>query len=152
MSWWLMKTEPEEFSIDDLERVGIEPWTGIRNYQVRNWIRDRMAVGDGVLIYHSNCAEPGVVGIGEIASDVFPDETQFDAASDYHDPKSTRAEPRWLARDVRFVRRLQKPVTLARMRVTPALDGFQLLARGNRLSILDVSPEQLSVILDLEQS
>jgi predicted RNA-binding protein with PUA-like domain len=152
MSWWLMKTEPEEFSIDDLERVGIEPWTGIRNYQVRNWIRDRMAVGDGVLIYHSNCAEPGVVGIGEIASDVFPDETQFDAASDYHDPKSTRAEPRWLARDVRFVRRLQKPVTLARMRLTPALDGFQLLARGNRLSILDVSPEQLSVILDLEQS
>jgi predicted RNA-binding protein with PUA-like domain len=152
MTWWLMKTEPEEFSIDDLERVGTEPWTGIRNYQVRNWIRDRMTIGDGVLIYHSNCAEPGVVGIGEIASDVFPDETQFDAASDYHDPKSTRAAPRWLARDVRFVRGLKKPVTLARMRVTPALDGFQLLARGNRLSILDVSPAQLSTILDLEQS
>jgi len=152
MTWWLMKTEPDEFSIDDLERVGVEPWTGIRNYQVRNWIRDRMAIGDGVLIYHSNCAEPGVVGIGEICSSAFPDLTQFDPASDYHDPKSTRAEPRWLARDVRFVRRLTKPVTLARMRTTPALEGFQLLARGNRLSILDVTPAQLSVLLDLEQS
>ncbi len=152
MTWWLMKTEPEEFSIDDLERVGEEPWTGIRNYQVRNWIRDRMVVGDGVLVYHSNCAEPGVVGIAEISSDTFPDPTQFDASSDYHDPKSTRAEPRWLARNVRYVRRLRRPVTLAQMRVTPALEGFQLLARGNRLSILDVNPDQLSTIFDLEQS
>ena len=152
MTWWLMKTEPEEFSIDDLERVGTEPWTGIRNYQVRNWIRDRMAVGDGVLVYHSNCAEPGIVGIGEIVSDAFPDETQFDPDSDYHDPKSTRDQPRWLARDVRYVRRLAKPVTLARMRATPALEGFQLLARGNRLSILDVGPDQLATLFALEQS
>ena len=105
--YWLMKSEPEEASIDDLARAPGRklPWTGVRNYQARNFMRDAMRVGDGVLFYHSSCAEPGVAGLAEVASTAYPDETQFDPESPYHDPKSTRESPRWQHVDVKLVKK-----------------------------------------------
>ena len=137
---WLMKSEPETFSIDDLESRpdGTEPWDGIRNYQARNFMRDEMKVGDAVLFYHSNCPEPGVVGLAEIASAPYPDPTAFDPGSKYFDPKSDPAKPRWMLVDVRFVRKFSRTVTLREMRDTPTLAGMKILQRGNRLSITPV--------------
>ena len=148
---WLMKSEPQEFSIDTLKKVGVEPWSGVRNYQARNFMRDGMQVGDGVLFYHSNCDEPGVVGIAEVASEAYPDPTQFDARSDYHDPKSTREDPRWLLVDVRFRRKLARTITLAELKASAQLADFALIQRGNRLSVLPVTPAQWDFILSLEK-
>ena len=148
--YWLMKTEPDAFSIDDLERVRREPWTGVRNYQARNYMRDEMRKGDGVLFYHSSCAEPGVAGIAEVASDAYPDPTQFDRRSDYHDPKSTPEQPRWQLVDVAFRRKLKRTIELPELKADPRLEGFALLQRGNRLSILPVSKAQWDRILSLE--
>ncbi len=149
--YWLMKSEPHEFSIDALEKVGVEPWSGVRNYQVRNSMRDDMKVGDGVLFYHSSCAEPGVVGVAEIASPARPDPTQFDPRSDYHDPGSRSDAPRWLLVDVRFKRKLRRTVTLAELKADTALEDFALLRRGNRLSVLPVTKVQWDHILGLEK-
>ena len=148
---WLMKSEPEDFSIDDLARVGTEPWTGVRNYQARNFMK-AMRPGDGVLFYHSNTGIPGIYGVAEVASDAYPDPTQFRRTSKYHDPKSTQADPRWQLVDVRFVRRLRAPVTLARIRdESDALgDGFELLRRGSRLSVMPVTAAQWTHLLSLE--
>ncbi len=148
--YWLMKSEPDTFSIDDLARVGTEPWTGVRNYLARNYMRDEMRVGDGVLFYHSSCAEPGVAGLAEVASEAYPDPTQFDRKSDYHDPKSTPEQPRWQLVDVAFTRKLARTITLAELKADPRLDGFALLQRGNRLSILPVTKAQWNRILSLE--
>ena len=148
--YWLMKSEPDTFSIDDLARVGTEPWTGVRNYLARNYLRDEMRVGDGVLFYHSSCAEPGVAGLAEVASEAYPDPTQFDRKSDYHDPKSTPEQPRWQLVDVAFTRKLARTITLAELKADPRLDGFALLQRGNRLSILPVTKAQWNRILSLE--
>ncbi len=148
--YWLMKSEPDTFSIDDLARVGTEPWTGVRNYLARNYMRDEMRVGDGVLFYHSSCAEPGVAGLAQVASEAYPDPTQFDRKSDYHDPKSTREQPRWQLVDVAFTRKLARTITLAELKADPRLDGFALLQRGNRLSILPVTKAQWNRILSLE--
>jgi predicted RNA-binding protein with PUA-like domain len=148
--YWLMKSEPDTFSIDDLGRVGTEPWTGVRNYLARNYMRDEMRVGDGVLFYHSSCAEPGVAGLAEVASEAYPDPTQFDRKSDYHDPKSTPEQPRWQLVDVAFTRKLARTITLAELKADPRLDGFALLQRGNRLSILPVTKAQWNRILSLE--
>jgi predicted RNA-binding protein with PUA-like domain len=145
-----MKSEPDTFSIDDLARVGTEPWTGVRNYLARNYMRDEMRVGDGVLFYHSSCAEPGVAGLAEVASEAYPDPTQFDRKSDYHDPKSTPEQPRWQLVDVAFTRKLARTITLAELKADPRLDGFALLQRGNRLSILPVTKAQWNRILSLE--
>ena len=150
MNHWLMKSEPDAFSIDDLARVKTEPWTGVRNYQARNFMRDGMKPGDGVLFYHSSCAEPGVVGIAEVASDAYPDPTQFDRKSEYYDEKSTREEPRWMLVDVAFKRKLKRTITLAELKDQPRLDGFALLQRGNRLSVLPVTKAQWDAILALE--
>jgi predicted RNA-binding protein with PUA-like domain len=150
MHYWLMKTEPDAFSIDDLARVGTEPWSGVRNYQARNFMRDGMAVGDGVLFYHSSCAEPGVVGVAEVASPAYPDPTQFDRKSPYFDPMASRAEPRWMLVDVRFVRKLKRTITLAELRDAPRLEGLGLLQRGSRLSVMPVTRGQWSGILALE--
>jgi predicted RNA-binding protein with PUA-like domain len=150
MHYWLMKSEPDAFSIDDLARVGTEPWSGVRNYQARNFMRDGMAVGDGVLFYHSSCAEPGVVGVAEVASPAYPDPTQFDRKSPYFDPKATREEPRWMLVDVRFVRKLERTITLAELRDAPRLEGLGLLQRGSRLSVMPVTRGQWSGILALE--
>ncbi len=150
MAHWLMKSEPEEFSIDDLAARGREPWTGVRNYQARNFMRDDMRVGDGVFFYHSNCAVPGIVGIARVASAAYADPTQFDSQSDYFDPKSTPAAPRWQMVDVAFERKLPRTISLDELRGhAEALGDFPLLARGNRLSVLPVSNAQWKTILAL---
>ena len=149
--YWLMKSEPDEFSIDDLARVGVEPWTGVRNYQARNFMR-AMQPGDGVLFYHSNAEVPGVYGLAEVACTAYPDPTQFDPRSDYHDAKATREQPRWDLVDVRFVRRLKRPVSLDAMRAQADRLGedFALIRKGNRLSVLPVTAAQWKTILSLE--
>jgi len=150
MRYWLMKSEPDVFSIDDLARAKVEPWTGVRNYQARNFMRDGMGVGDGVLFYHSSCEVPGVAGIAEVASAAYPDPTQFDPKSEYYDERSTRDDPRWMLVDVAFRRKLKRVVTLAELKAQPGLDGFPLLQRGNRLSVLPVTKAQWQAILALE--
>jgi predicted RNA-binding protein with PUA-like domain len=149
MRYWLMKTEPDEFSIDDLSKKKIEPWTGVRNYQARNFMRD-MKPGDGVFFYHSSCEVPGVAGIAEVATEAYPDPTQFDRKSDYYDAASKREEPRWSLVDVRFKRKLKRVIPLAELKDRRELEGFALLARGNRLSVLPVTKAQWDFILGLE--
>ncbi|MFY0447398.1 EVE domain-containing protein [Xanthomonas codiaei] len=150
--YWLMKSEPDTFSIDDLQRVGTEPWNGVRNYQARNFMRDGMHVGDGVFFYHSNCKVPGIVGIARVASAAYPDDTQFDPKSDYHDPKSSREDPRWMLVDVAFERKLKRTISLDEIKQhADALgEGFPLIARGNRLSILPVTAAQWKLLLAME--
>ena len=149
MNHWLMKTEPDEFSIDDLKARKTEPWSGVRNYQARNFIR-AMRAGDGVLFYHSSCEVPGVAGIASVVADAFPDPTQFDPKSDYFDAKSTRADPRWSLVDVRFKRKLKRTITLTELKGRRELDDFALLRPGNRLSVLPVTPAQWAFVLSLE--
>jgi len=149
MHYWLMKTEPDEFSIDHLAKKKVEPWTGVRNYQARNFMRD-MQVGDGVLFYHSSFAEPGVAGIAEVGTAAYPDPTQFDRKSDYYDPASRREEPRWSLVDVKFKRKLKRVITLTELKDRPELEGFALVHRGNRLSVLPVTKAQWDFILGLE--
>jgi len=150
MAYWLMKSEPDAFGIDDLKSVRREPWDGVRNYQVRNMMRDDMRKGDLALFYHSNCKEPGVVGLMTIASAAYPDPTQFDPDSKYYDPKSDPDEPRWLLVDVRYKRKLKRTITLAELKARDDLDGFLLTRRGNRLSVMPVSDEHWQTILSLE--
>jgi predicted RNA-binding protein with PUA-like domain len=150
MAHWLMKSEPDAYSIDDLERDGRDMWDGIRNYQARNMMRDEMRVGDEVFFYHSNCKEPAIVGIAKVASKPYADPTQFDPESKYYDPKSGESDPRWCLVDVAFVRRLARPITLTELKATPGLDGLVLTRRGNRLSIMPVSDEHWDLILTLE--
>jgi predicted RNA-binding protein with PUA-like domain len=149
--YWLMKSEPDAFSIDDLKKVGVEPWNGVRNYQARNHMR-QMQVGDGVLFYHSSCAVPAIVGIAKVASVAYPDPTQFDPKSDYFDAKSTREEPRWSLVDVAFERKLKRAIPLEEIKQhTEALgDGFALTQRGSRLSVSPVSAAQWKLLLSLE--
>lgn len=149
MRYWLMKTEPDEFSIDDLSKKKVEPWTGVRNYQARNFMRE-MQAGDGVLFYHSSCEVPGVAGIAEVAAIAYPDPTQFDKKSDYYDAASKREEPRWSLVDVKFKRKLKRVIPLAELKDRIELEGFALLARGNRLSVLPVTKPQWDFILGLE--
>ncbi len=150
MAYWLMKSEPDAYSIDDLERDGREPWDGIRNYQARNTMRDEMKIGDEIFFYHSNCKEPGIVGIMEVASEPYPDPTQFDPQSKYYDPKSTEEDPRWCLVDVAFVRKLKRTITLAEIRETPGLDGLILTRKGNRLSIMPIEQKHWAKLLSLE--
>jgi len=147
MRYWLMKSEPDEASIDDLAGAPHRtlPWTGVRNYQARNFMRDSMQVGDGVLFYHSSCAEPGIAGLAKVASSVYPDPTQFDPKSPYFDPKSTHENPRWLLVDVVFVKK-SPLVPLAALREHPELADMRVLAKGNRLSITPVTAEEWDFI------
>ena len=140
MQYWLMKSEPDECSIDDvLAAPGrTTAWSGVRNYQARNFMRDAMRVGDGVLFYHSSCPEPGIAGLAEVASAAYPDATQFDAKSDYYDPQSRREEPRWFNVDVRALKKTRL-VPLAELRSQKALKKMVTLRPGNRLSITPVS-------------
>ncbi len=149
MKYWLMKSEPDEFSIDDLKTRKSEPWSGVRNYQARNFMR-AMSAGDGVLFYHSSCPEPGVVGIATVADTACPDPTQFDAKSNYFDAKSTRAEPRWSMVEVKFKRKLKRTIALTELKERPELESFALVHRGNRLSVLPVTKAQWEFILSLE--
>ena len=149
MQRWLMKTEPDTFSIDDLKQRRIEPWNGVRNYQARNFIR-AMQRGDAVMIYHSSCAVPGVVGLAKVATPPYPDQSQFDPKSDYFDAGSDRGDPRWTLVDVGFVRKLKHAITLDQIRTLRNLGDFALTRRGNRLSVLPVSDKQWDAILELE--
>ena len=150
MTYWLMKSEPDAYSIDDLKRDKREPWDGIRNYQARNMMRDDMQVGDQAFFYHSNCKEPGIVGIMKVASAPYPDPTQFDKRSKYYDPKSTPDEPRWMLVDVAYVRKLKRTITLAEIRETKGLDGLLLTRKGNRLSIMPIARKHWDKLLSLE--
>ena len=147
---WLMKSEPAECSIDDLARAPHQtlPWTGVRNYQARNFMRDEMQAGDGVLFYHSSCAEPGIAGLAEVAGPAEPDATQFDPASSYHDPRSPLDKPRWLQIDVRLVKKTRL-LALREMRLQPTLATMRVLQSGNRLSITPVTPDEWRAVLAL---
>ncbi len=148
MSYWLMKSEPDEFSIDDLVRAPKQTtaWFGVRNYQARNYMRDHMRVGDGVLFYHSSCEVPGIAGIARVASAAHADESQFDRKSDYYDPKSKREDPRWMLVDVKLVKRTRL-MPLDEMRGYPELSRMVTLKRGNRLSITPVTEGEWKFIL-----
>jgi predicted RNA-binding protein with PUA-like domain len=154
MSYWLMKSEPDAFGIDDLAaRPGqTEPWDGVRNYQARNMMRDEMKVGDQAFFYHSNCDEPGIVGIMEVVHEGYPDHTAFDPEHKYFDPKSDPENPRWFLVDVRYVRHLRRNISLAELKghADGPLEGMALVRKGNRLSIMPVAPEQWEFILALE--
>lgn len=147
MRYWLMKSEPHEFSIDDLARAVRQttPWFGVRNYQARNFMRDEMRPGDRVFFYHSSCAEPGIAGIAEVVSQAYPDATQFDRKRPYFDPKATREAPRWFNINVKLVRKTRL-IGLAELRRHPELAGMRVLARGNRLSIMPVEPQEWAFI------
>ena len=147
MHYWLMKSEPDEFSIDDLVKAKkqVTPWVGVRNYQARNFMRDGMRLGDRAFFYHSSCPEPGIAGIVEIVKLAHPDVTQFDRKSPYYDAKSSREEPRWWNVDVKLVDKTRL-VTLPEMRAQPALAGMITLRKGNRLSITPVTPAQWKIV------
>jgi predicted RNA-binding protein with PUA-like domain len=147
MKYWLMKSEPDECSIDDvLAAPGrTTPWSGVRNYQARNFMRDEMRVGDGVLFYHSSCPEPGIAGLAEVASAPYPDKTQFDPKSDYYDPQSKRETPRWFNVDVR-ARKKTRLVSLQELKAHKPLANMRVLRPGNRLSITPVSEPEWKYI------
>jgi predicted RNA-binding protein with PUA-like domain len=150
MAYWLMKSEPDEFSIDDLVRAPKKttPWFGVRNYLARNYMRDAMKVGDGVLFYHSSCPEPGIAGLAKGASAPYPDETQFDPKGKYFDPKATRETPRWMLVDVTLEKKTRL-LTLAEMRAEKPLAKMVTLQRGNRLSITPVTPAEWKHVAEL---
>ncbi len=148
---WLMKSEPDEFSIDALEKARREPWSGVRNYQARNFMMKDMRPGDGILFYHSNCAVPGVAGLAEVIGDAYPDPTQFQPKSDYYDAASKPEQPRWWLVDVGFARKFKRVVALEELRGHAGkLGEFALLSRGNRLSVMPVTAAQYKFILSLE--
>ena len=150
MQYWLMKSEPDEVSIDDVmsAKGKTVPWFGVRNYQARNFMRDAMKIGDGVLFYHSSCPEPGIAGIAEVASGPYPDATQFDPKSHYYDPKATQEQPRWISVDVKGVRKTRL-LPLAEMRSLPQLEDMVVLQKGSRLSITPVTPAQWKHVMAL---
>ncbi|PIE89372.1 MAG: EVE domain-containing protein [Acidobacteria bacterium] len=154
MKYWLMKTEPETYSIDDLaqEDNQTDYWDGVRNYQARNIMRDQMKVGDQVLFYHSNCKVPGVVGLAEVAREGYPDFTSWDPASKYYDAKSSEDNPRWFMVDIKWKAKFNRVVSLKEMRAIPALAEMKLLQRGQRLSIQPVSKDEYQLICELGQS
>ena len=155
MNYWLLKSEPGVFSIDDLAARPdqIEPWDGVRNYQARNMLRDQMRRGDRAFFYHSNTEVPGIVGIVEIMREGYPDDTAFDPESKYYDLKSTPANPRWYRVDVKLVRKFERIITLAKLKVqAEQLGDLMLLQRGNRLSVMPVTAEQWKFILGLESA
>lgn len=150
MQYWLMKSEPDEVSIDDVmsAKGKTVPWFGVRNYQARNFMRDAMKVGDGVLFYHSSCPEPGIAGIAEVVSGPYPDATQFDPKGHYYDAKATQEQPRWISVDVKGVRKTRL-LSLAEMRSLPQLEDMVVLQKGSRLSITPVTPAQWKHVMAL---
>lgn len=150
MRHWLMKSEPNDYSIDDLERDGTTHWDGVRNYQARNLMRDQMSVGDAVLFYHSQLRPPGVVGLAEVVRDAYPDHTAWDPDSKYFDPKSSPEDPRWFMVDIAFVRKFNRMVTIDEMRERPELEDMVLLKRS-RLSVQPVTPQEFEVIVAMAE-
>ena len=155
MRYWLMKSEPDEFSIDDLRNSKGKKthWDGVRNYQARNFMRDDMKPGDGVFYYHSNTDVPGIVGIAEVCSESYPDHTAFDPEDKHFDPKSDPENPRWMMVDIRYKRKLKHPISLAKIKqYAEQLEDFALIRRGNRLSVLPVDKKHWVFILKLEST
>ncbi len=154
MQFWLMKSEPETYSIDDLakEPDQTDHWDGIRNYQVRNFFRDAMKIGDMAFFYHSNCKVPGIVGTMRIVSEAYPDHTAFDPEEKYFDPKSDPDNPRWLMLDVKLESKFPQIISLSEMRDDPALQEMRILQRGNRLSVTQVSPKEWQHIIELSKA
>lgn len=152
MNYWLMKSEPDVYGIDDLARQPgkTDHWDGVRNYQARNMMRDEMKKGDLVFFYHSNCKEPGIVGIAEVVREGYPDFTAWDPEEKYYDPKSDPDNPRWYMVDIRYKRKLRRPVTLQELKKHPRLEDMPLLRKGNRLSVMPVSKKHWDFILKLE--
>lgn len=152
MGYWLFKSEPDVFGIDDLaaQPGQTDHWDGVRNYQARNFMRDRMAVGDRGFFYHSNTKAPGIVGLVEVVHEGYPDHTAFDPDDPHYDPGSDPQNPRWFMVDVRFLRRLGRTITLDELKQHPELDGLALVRKGNRLSVMPVAPEHWHFILGLE--
>jgi len=149
MKHWLMKSEPNVYSIDDLARDGREKWDSIRNYQARNMMRDDMRIGDELFFYHSSCEVPAIAGISRVCSKPYADPTQFDKKSRYYDPKSTQDEPRWILVDVEFVSKFDRPITLTEIKSHPELADMILTRRGNRLSIMPVEQQHWDFVLSL---
>ena len=147
--FWLMKSEPDVYSIDDLAADGTTYWEGVRNYQARNLMRDEMSVGDGVLFYHSRAKPMAVAGLAEVCKAAYPDFTQFDADSKYYDPKASAENPRWFMVDIRFVTKFETPLTLDQLKADEKLDGLALLRRGQRLSVQPVEPKYWKHVLKL---
>ena len=152
MNYWLMKSEPEEFSIDDLKNrpKKTEPWDGVRNYQARNMMRDDMKKGDLAFFYHSNCDEIGIVGIMEVVKEGYPDPTAFDPNDKHYDPKSDPDNPRWIHVDVKYKRKFKRTITLSELKEHQALENMRLLQKGNRLSVMPVTKKEWDYILKLE--
>ena len=148
MKYWLMKSEPDVFSIDDLAKKKIEPWNGVRNYQARNHMRE-MKLKDKILFYHSSAAAIGVAGLMEVCREAYPDPTQFLAKSEYYDPASKKEDPRWSLVDVQFTQKFQRLVTLEELKATAGLDGLILLRKGNRLSVFPVEEAHFKIIMGL---
>lgn len=153
MNYWLMKSEPDVFGIDDLaaQPRKTEHWDGVRNYQARNMMRDEMKKGDQVFFYHSNCKEPGIVGIAEVVKEGYPDHTAFDPETKYYDPKSDPDNPRWYMVDIKFVRKFGRTITLQELKQEKSLAGMKLLQRGNRLSVMPVDKKHWQHILKMEK-
>jgi len=149
MKYWLMKSEPDCYSIDDLAAKSPAMWEGCRNYTVRNFFRDYMSIGDYAFFYHSNADPSGIVGVMEIVSEAYPDPTQFDPTSDYYDSKSTLENPRWLLRDVAFRSKFSRVVPLAELRDTPGLESMEVVRRGQRLSVMPVTEAEWHIVLSL---
>ncbi len=147
--YWLMKSEPGTYSIDDLKRDKKTEWDGVRNYQARNFMRDQMQEGDGVLFYHSSCDVPGVAGIAEVAVESHPDDSQFAANSKYYDPKSNKDDPRWWLVDVKFVKKLPEVLPLELIKANPRLGEMKLVQRGQRLSVQPVAPKEWKEVLKM---
>ena len=147
--YWLMKSEPNVYSIADLQRDGSTCWDGVRNYQARNFMRDDMHIGDGVLFYHSNAKPMGIYGLAEVVCESYPDHTAFDASDPHYDPKSDPADPTWMMVDVGYVGMSKEPLPLTTLKQTPGLEHMLLIQRGSRLSVQPVTPDEWQIVLEL---
>lgn len=150
-NYWLLKSEPDCYSIDDFARDGVTHWSGVRNYQARNFMRDEMKPGDGVLFYHSSAEPPGVAGIGEIASAGYGDHTALDPKDDHFDPKATVDNPIWTMVDVKFVRKFDRVISTTELKATPGLEDMLVLKRGQRLSVMPVTPQEWKIVTALRK-
>ncbi len=149
--YWLMKSEPNAYSIDDLERDGKTYWDGVRNYQARNFMRDEMKIGDRVIFYHSNTEPPAAVGIAEVVKESYPDFSAFDPKDKHFDPKSKEEKPTWYMVDIKFVKKFKKIVPLQEMKQNPKLQDMKLVQRGNRLSVMPITKEEFNEIVRMSK-